>query len=90
MDKIKPHDEDRVMAEQVRTAVSFTAHYHRGVMDKMTTRDLPTLDAALAEAERLEREFPSFGRKAMVYAVTPQGFTILCSKAIIELVRAAA
>lgn len=68
---------DRAAAEaaaQIARAVYFTAHFRLGPTDKRTVQ-CDTLEDAKKAAAALTAEHGEFGRKACIYAVTPEGLT---------------
>jgi hypothetical protein len=72
----KPHPSEAADARQIGRAVSFTAHARNSPADKITVA-CETLAQARNEAIRLCREYCRGGRRAAVYAVTPEKWTIL-------------
>ena len=65
---------DAFDAAQVARAVSFTAHLRKSPFEKFTV-PAATLEDAQKAAAALNVEHGKFGRRAMVYAVTPEGWT---------------
>lgn len=70
----------RITADAISRAVEFTTtiraeHPRTKRMQNMTLRR-PTLALARAQVARLESAFPN-GRKALVYAITAEGFSFL-------------
>lgn len=80
----KTHPEDLMLAALIAASTEFSAHIRRGPHDKETTRGLPSYAAAKAEAARLNGT-SRFGRRAMVYAITPKGYTIPCDDRLAAL-----
>lgn len=70
----KPHPEDRILAELASSATVFSAHLRRGPFDKETIR-CSSYGEALEAAERLNAT-SRYGRRAIVYAITPKGWSI--------------
>lgn len=70
--KIRP--QDTYNAEQIARAVYFTAHFRLGPTDKRTIQCATINDARVA-ADALTKEHGEFGRRASIYAVTPEGMT---------------
>jgi hypothetical protein len=64
----KPHPADIAEADKIASATSFTIHLRTGPHDKTTERA-----ETLAEAIRIADDMGTTagGRKAMIYAVTP-------------------
>jgi hypothetical protein len=83
MAKEKIHPEDRMLADLIASAESFTAHIRLAPHDKTTVR-VKTYAEALAAAEKLNAT-SKFGRRAMVYAVTPKGWTVPVDAKLAEL-----
>lgn len=81
------HEEDLLVARSIAKAVSFAAHLRQGPYEKYTTRDLPTYEAAVTEAERLTAEHGRFGKRGVVYAVTEKGVEELCTPELVALAR---
>lgn len=73
-------EEDRHLIEQIRSAISFTAHIRISPSLKFTTRNIATAGEAFTEAERLRAEHSKFGRRGLVYAITPRGDTVPVSR----------
>jgi hypothetical protein len=84
MPKTKTHPEDLMLAELIASATEFTAHIRLAPHDKTTLRGFPSYEAARAAADKLETT-SRFGRGAMVYAVTPKGWTIPCDPKLVGL-----
>lgn len=78
-------DEEAHLVEQIASAVTFTAHLRVGPHDKHTTRDIATAQAAFDEADRLTAEHSHFGRSALVYAITPRGYTVPVTRELAKL-----
>jgi hypothetical protein len=68
-------EEDALFADYVRNAREFTTCLHLGPGNRTTVRGLPTYKAAMAKAAELNTQ-SQYGRKAIVYAVSQQGYTI--------------
>ncbi len=81
-----PTDEDRLIAREIARATEFSAFYRNGPHEKYTVRGLPTYEAAVAEADRLVAEHSRFGRRALVYAITPLG-SFDCTPELVALAR---
>lgn len=81
------HEEDLMVARRIASAVYFTAHLRLGPLEKHTTRDLPTYEAAVEEAARLTVEHGRFGKRGVVYAVDPKGIEELCTPELVALAR---
>lgn len=79
--------EERLVAAEIAQAVSFAAHLRCGPFEKYTTRNIETAEAAFAEASRLEAAHSRFGRRAMVFAISPKGRETLCTPELVELAR---
>lgn len=75
-------DEERFLASEIAKAVYFTAHIRLSPFDKITERH-ETAEEAFAAADRLVA-LSKFGRRSIVYAVTPRGDTIPCTRALYE------
>ena len=65
---------DAFDAAQIARAVSFTAHIRKGPFEKYTVAAATAEDARI-EADKLNAAYGGAGRRAMVYAVTPEGWT---------------
>lgn len=59
-------------AANIARAVSFTAYFRKGPHETYVV-PVATVEEARAEAAKLEALHGKFGRRAMVYAVTPEG-----------------
>jgi hypothetical protein len=81
--RAKIHPEDRMLADLIANASYFTAHIRLSPTDKTTVR-VKTYEEALAAAEKLNAT-SKFGRRAMVYAVTPKGWTVPVSAPMAKL-----
>jgi hypothetical protein len=84
MAKEKIHPEDRMLADLIASAESFTAHIRLAPHDKTTVRGLRTYREALNAAAALNAT-SRYGRRAMVYAVTPKGWTVPVDAKLAEL-----
>ncbi|HEY0837208.1 MAG TPA: hypothetical protein VGE72_25070 [Azospirillum sp.] len=71
----KPHPRDAWEAAQIARATRFTAHIRVSPFEKHTV-PCATLDEARAAAARLTAEHGAYGRRACVYAITPEGLSI--------------
>jgi hypothetical protein len=80
-------EEDRFLASEIATATHFTAHFRAGPFEKYTEQH-PSYELARLAADRLQTEHSRFGRRALVYAVTPRGDSIPCTAELIALSRA--
>jgi len=74
------------LAALIAQATSFSAHIRRGPFDKTTIRDLPSFEEARRRADELD-ETSSFGRRAIVYAITPAGRSVPCTAELVALAR---
>ena len=83
--EIKLHAEDWDLAKLALTASYFTAHLRCG-RNTWTARDLPTYEAAVEAGAALEAEHATYGRKAIIYAVTPKTITICMSPEVVHCV----
>jgi hypothetical protein len=70
----KARPQDVFNAEQIARAVYFTAHFRVGPNEKYTIKCM-TLDEARTAAANLNTAHGGYGRRACVYAVTPEGMT---------------
>lgn len=78
-------EEEHHLVEQIASAISFTAHLRVGPHEKYTTRDIETASEAFAEADRLTSEHSHYGRRALVYAITPQDYTVPVTRELARL-----
>lgn len=71
----RPNGRERFDAEQIARAKYFTAcqFLGRGQYDR---RECPTLEAARETGRAMKAENEANGRGVMIYAVTPEGWTI--------------
>lgn len=63
---------DLYEADQIAKAVSYAAHFTAGRGQRYTV-ECVTIDEARAAAVALNAEHGKFGRRAIVYAVSPSG-----------------
>lgn len=68
----KRHPADIHHDEQVARAVSFSVHIRRSPHEAFT-ETAGTMAEAKTIAARLTAEHGKFGRRAMIYAITPEG-----------------
>lgn len=81
----KPSDEEILFAREIARAKEFSAYYRNGPHQKFVERGLPDFDTARARADALEAEYSKFGRKAIVYAISPLG-TFDCNDRLMAIV----
>lgn len=77
-------EEEELLAKSIKTAREFTACLHLGPGQRHVRRGLASYEAARAEADELEK-LSKFGRKAVVYAISAQGYTVDCSPRLMEI-----
>lgn len=82
----KPSEEELVFAREIARATEFSAYYRNGPHEKYVERGLPDFETARARADALESEHSKFGRKAIVYAISPLG-TFDCNDRLMAIVR---
>ena len=80
-------EEELRVATLIASAVQYTAHIRVGPHEKYTTRDLPSYEAAVEEADRLTRDHGTYGRKAVVFAVNAKGIEEMCTPELVALAR---
>jgi hypothetical protein len=68
----KPHPADVYHAQQVARAVSFMAYFRKGP-DQTFRVPATTLEEARRLAGVLTKEHGQWGRRAVIYAITPEG-----------------
>ena len=61
---------------ELARAVSFTAHIRKGPFEKYTT-ETATLDEARVAAIALNAAYGGMGRRAIVYGISPEGWTFV-------------
>jgi hypothetical protein len=83
----KPHPEDLELAKLIASATEFSAYIRRSPTDKTVLRHFPDYERARAAADELEKS-SSFGRRALVYAITPKGYSIPCSPELVAMAEA--
>ena len=59
-------------AEQIASAVGYTAHFTAGRGQRYTV-ECATIEEARAAAVSLNAQYGGFGRRAILYAVSPSG-----------------
>ncbi len=62
--------------EQIGRATHFTAYLFNGRFDKHTSGPFASYAEALDGAAALNRDFATNVRRAIIYAITPEGWTI--------------
>lgn len=80
----QPHPCEMHDARQIAQATHFTAYIRLGPHETISERH-ETGAAALDAADRLSREYGTFGRKAGVHAVMANGTTIFVTQASLAL-----
>lgn len=83
----KPHPADIADRAKVGTATHFNVHLRRGA-DFKINEEAPTLAAAIIVADRIAAEHK--GKAPMIYAITPEKFTVFVPKDMIAEARKAA
>jgi hypothetical protein len=68
----KPHPADLHEAAEIARAIRFTAHFRKGPFEKYTI-EAASLEQAREAAKQLDAEHGKLGRRAVVYAITPEG-----------------
>lgn len=81
----KPSDEEILFAREIARSTEFSAYYRNGPHEKYVVRGFPDFDSARARADALEAEHSRFGRKAIVYAISPLG-TFDCNARLMAIV----
>lgn len=81
----KPHPEDILIAKAIANAVEFSAFYRNGPHEKYIVRGLPDYATARREADQLAAKHSKFARGAMVYAITPEGYSHPCDDRMMAL-----
>lgn len=69
------HRADAAAEARIASATSFAAHFRKGPFEAYRV-ETASLAEARAAAERLNAEHGKHGRRAMVYAITPEGVAI--------------
>lgn len=83
----KHHPEDLAFARYIAEAKEFSAFLRTGPHEKFKLDGFGSYEEARAAADGLEREHSRFGRRAIVYAITRQGYSIDCSPKLVALAR---
>lgn len=83
----KLHPADIADRAKVGTATHFNVHLRRGP-EFTINEEAQTLDAAIVIADRIAAEHN--GKAPMIYAITPEKFTVFVPKAMIAEARKAA
>lgn len=78
--------DDLARARSIAQAVEFTAYLRCGPHEKYVERGVPSYEQAKAMVAELEAAYSKWGRKGIVYAITPQGYTMDCNDEIMALV----
>lgn len=68
----KTHPEDALLAAEIAKATEFSACLHLGPGNRHTVRGIKTYAAALDRARELN-ELSKFGRRTIIYAISPLG-----------------
>lgn len=79
MPKNQIHPEEYDLARLIANAKEFSAYLRVGPHEKYVERGFPDYQSAREAADRLERKHSRFGRGALVYAISQQGYSIDCS-----------
>lgn len=87
----KPHPEDIDLARQIGRATHFTAYFRRGPFAKWR-EECPTYETAAKRADELAAEhgIAGQGKRGLVYAITPEGYSIACTPALYAMSQAGA
>lgn len=80
----KMHPADAADRAKIATATHFNVHLRRSPTSKIN-REAANLIEAIKIADEIKAEF---SREAMIYAITPEGFTIFVPKDVVEAARA--
>lgn len=83
----KRHPEDYDLAAKIAASSQFSAYLRTGPHQKFVERGFTDYDSARARADELEAKHSKFGRGALVYAITDQGYSIPVDDDLIELAR---
>ena len=83
--KKKTHPEDRMLADLIASSSEFSAYLRVGPHEKYVERGFASYAAARKRADALVAEHSRFGRGGLVYAITPQGYSVPCSPELIAL-----
>ena len=67
------------------SAREFSAYVRVGPHEKYVERGFASHAEARARADALAAEHSRFGRRGLVYAITPQGYSIPCSPELLTL-----
>lgn len=81
----KPHPEDLLIAKAIAEAKEFSAFYRNGPHEKYCHRGLPDYASARLIADDLAAKHSKFGRGAIVYAITPEGYSHPCDDRMMAL-----
>jgi hypothetical protein len=81
------HPEELLLARAIAGAKEFSAYYRAGPHEKYVERGYPDYESARAAADRIEAQHSKFGRGAMVYAITPENYSIDCSPERVALAK---
>jgi len=68
----KPHPADLAHAAQIARATHYIVHFRKGPLETYQVQADTAADAH-AEAAKLNAEHGKYGRRAIIYAVTPEG-----------------
>jgi hypothetical protein len=74
MHGLRPHSSDEAIDRLISRSIRFAAFFRKGPLEKYRI-DCATLAEARAAADRLTAQHGQWGRRAMVYGISSEGWT---------------
>ncbi len=81
----KIHPEDILIAQSIAKAIEFSAFYRNGPHEKYKETGFETYGLARIRADKMAAEHSKFGRGAIVYAITKEGYSLPCDEKLMAL-----
>lgn len=81
-------EDEKLDAALIAQAVSYSAFLRCGPDEKHVVRDIKTPELAFEKAAELEAKHSRFGRRSLVYAITPTNISVPITPELVEMARA--